>query len=238
MNKKNTFTFLIYLFLCHTQLFSNNIVNGKKTLEQSKIYMQKGNYKKALAKILTINPRNDLELHDDIKQAYELLAISYWRVNKKEEAKQTITDLLLIDNQASLDAFITPPELFKVFSEEKAKIEAKKIIIAAPKITSTKEIKNNNIYYNFIPFGLNHYHANSKNKAIVQFSLQTSFLGINIASFWVKKHYENKFYQNSTRKNEYNQAFKATQTVQLTALAALFASYLFSTIDSLIEYYN
>ena len=238
MGKKNTFTFLIYFFIFHTQLFSNAIVNPKKVLEQSKTLFKNGNYKEFISKILKLNPRKDLELHEDIKQAYELMAIAYWRINKPKQAKQAIIDLLLIDNQASLEAFSTPPDLLKIFNDEKHKIETKKLSIIKNKTIQLIDQKNKNIYYNFLPFGLNYYSTNNNIKAITQLSLQTSFLAINIGSFWIKKHYEDKFYKSYIKKNEYHKAFKNAQIIQLSAIAAFFASYLFSTIDSLVTYYN
>lgn len=235
---------IFYYYLHSFLLLALPVSEAKEILSRSKLKFDDGHYMQALKKLSLLDIRKDLDDYDDIKKAYEIIIISYWQTNKIDKSKESMRELLLMDEKAVLEGFTTPPLLLEAFREEQKKINEKKIATMSS-IQSQVPLTNNSILKNtqglssmFLPLGGNLYSLKQNNKALVYLILQSSFLGMNIGAFWWKQTYLSKFNHNDLRKNEYKQSFNTTQIIQFTALAAFLLSYGISVGDALVQYYN
>ena len=234
---------IIIIFSCYFYSFllvGMPVQQAKEILAYSKSKFDNGHYTQALKKLNLLDIRKDLDNYDDIKKAYEIIIISYWQTHQIDKSKQAIKDLLLMDENAHLEEFTTPPALLDIFKEEQKKITEKKVAISnqlplSPANTLKESI---NLPTMFLPLGANQYSLKQNNKALTYLILQSSFLGINIGAFWWKQSYINKFSHKDLKKNEYKQPVNTTQIIQFSALAAFLLTYGISVGDALVQYYN
>lgn len=238
-----------------------NIINSapelnyaQSTLKQSHRAFNQGNYAEAVQLLQKIDLRTNLESIEDLTLAYEILAVAQYSLNKIDESRKALQDLLTI-NSAWNDLFRLPPPVAKMAEEEKEAINQKnqklqevKNILNLPKENSTAikpttkgnvtqdlVIKKPSKALSLLPFGLNHFAYQDKLNGTIFLSWQAASLLGNIGAFWWKQSYFTGILTPSIRDNKKLNAFNRAQTLQHAMLLSLAIGYGTSLVICLIK---
>ncbi len=243
--------------LCISQpVFS---LSPKELLLQSSTYFDKGQYKKALDQISSLDIRADFDSSDDMKLAFKIRAIAYDQTGEKAKASETIRELFFLDPGYQFNPFDTPKSVVALAEQEKAAIDKKNLHLASIKSESQHESereggasqegspnqervviveKRPSRLTTLFPAGINHFYLESPVKGGVYLSLQTLGLAANVAAFWWKQSYLTGLGKTRLKEAGAKSGFETAQTIQYIGLSTLLVSYIVSVIDALINFHN
>lgn len=236
-----------FFLLVSTISFSMPIAEAKNLLKEAKEKFDKAHYKEAIDKLSKLDIIHDFDSYSDIKQAYEILIVSYFQVGQKEKSKEIIRDFLMVDKDFTLPHFSTPPDVLKLLEEERLLLQEKSKNLAQSKTvikinipekiekTSFAPKDKNKFLISVMPFGINHYFFDDKIKTITYATLQASTLLANIASFWIKQNYLNSYNGLSIKSGDLVKSFKVTQNIQFISLTGFILAYGVSVVDALVS---
>ncbi len=245
---------IILSLMVNSGLASNN---AKAALQEGTKHFDKGEYKKALLLLQTINIRRDLDNSDDMKLAFKIRAISFEQTGDAKHAQETIRELLFLDPDYQFNPFDTPPSVVALDQKENAIIEEKNKHMESIKseAKALREMENADtavpvekqafviekkppMVTTLFPAGLNHFYLGSPIRGGVYLSLQTLGLGTNIAAFWWKQSYLQSTGKNFLKDQSNKGRFETAQMFQYIGLGALVIGYGASFIDAMIQWHN
>ena len=253
--------FVFVLIACSLALFRPVFasLSAKELLLESSAYFDKGQYKKALLTIESLDIRADFDNSDDMKLAFKIRAIAYEQTGDSEHSQETIRELFFLDPNYQFNPYDTPNSVVMLAQKEKAAIEEKNQHLASIKNESrhdpstARDFDHGNASKNerivliekrpshvttLFPFGINHFYLQSPVKGGIYLSLQTLSLATNIAAFWWKQSYLLNFGGAFVKQPSYKGSFDTAQTIQYIGLGALLISYGISVIDALIRFHS
>lgn len=255
MPKKIVLTVLFGMIVAYLGRSETNLNYAQSTLKQSHRAFNQGNYPEAVELLQKIDLRTSLESIEDLTLAYEILAVANYSLNKIEDSKKALQDLLTI-NSTWNDLFRLPPPVAKMAQEEKEAIRKKnqklqevKNTLNLPKETSSAQkyagfkadadkellIKKPPKVLSVLPFGLNHFAYDDKRSGGIFLSWQALSLLGNIGAFWWKQSYLTGLLKPSIQDEGKFITFNRAQTLQHAMLLSLVIGYGTSVVVCLIK---
>lgn len=229
----------------------------KILLQKSAQHFDRGQYKKALELLSTVDIRSDFDNSDDMKLAFKIRSISYEQTGDSKRASETIRELYFLDPTYNFDPFDTPISLVELAQREKDAIEEKNKHLASIKneVALEQDIKNGpdkiiksnlerTVFIEkrphrltaLLPMGMNHFIQNAPWKGGLYLSLQSLGLITNVAAFWWKQSYLEGLGSSRLMDSSYGNRFETAQMIQYIGLGTLVISYVASIIDALIRF--
>lgn len=223
--------------------------SAKSALTLAAESFDKGDYKKAIDLLHTLDVKRDLDSSEEMELALKIRAISFAATKRKSEAILAIRELYFLNPDYEFDGFTTPKNVMELASAEKQAIEEKNQIFRltkteqapaiplAPQIIEREILIENKppLVNSLFPLGLNHF-PHTPVQGSIYLSLQGISLAANILAYWWK---DNLFQEINSRQFSDSKSlsqFNTAQTIQFVALGTLVASYAASVIHALVDH--